>query len=139
MNNQAVRSIVAEVLEAIRPEELLILDAANPNQGTNRSASGGPMGIGVTIAAGLIAPIVWKIVESLAGDVLKEGSTRTAKFVTDYVIGKFHTTDSNAIEAKISDYAARELADSDLSVAERAVAAAKIADAITTKFKLDMA
>lgn len=139
MENHLVRDVVAEVLEAVRPEELLILDAADPATTISAPVSGGPMGLGVSMAAALVAPIVWKIVESLAGDFLKEGTTRTAKLAVDFFAKKFDTSDPNQAAIQIAAYASKELESCEMPADEREVIAWKIAEVLADRLKIEVA
>lgn len=139
MTNDSVKNVVAEVLEAVRPEELLILDDADPERSKPASVSGGPMGLGVSMVAAIIAPIVWKVVDSLIGELLEEGAKRTAKLVVDFIAKKFHTSDPTAVKIQITEYASKELAACDISAEERTIIATKIADVVFSKLKVDVA
>jgi len=130
-----MRAAVGEIVGQLRPEELILLDSYDPDVRPPKT-SGGPLGIGVTLAVTLLTPIVWKIVDGLCGDILKELSRKAAAEIVALVSARFQSKDPAVIKAKIVDYAAAELETSDLTPAQKAEISDRIAAVLLAKFRV---
>jgi hypothetical protein len=77
--------VVLSVIERVAPDEAIIAQAYRPDARSN--ASKGPLGFGADIAIGLLTPIVWKLVNLLSDEILKQ----LAKQSVDKLLSVFRT------------------------------------------------